>query len=292
MKTKLFLLFFLAAAGFFTACQKEVTGIKLPESSSKLIVTSFISPQDTAVHVRITRSVPTLGVRQPADAPVTDASVWVTDGTQTANLEFDSKTATYLVETAYFPVTAGATYTLRVTTPDGGQAEATCTVPAALNVPLSVTLDSASVPNNIYKEYTLRLSWPDSAGETNYYRAGGEIAREFTRQSGNGPVPPNVQPLYWDSQEVIEDRGQNGSEIYTPKLTVWGFGSPMVINIVLHAYLLHTDQHYYEYHRSVRSASYSQDNPFAEPVLVYSNITGGLGVFAAYNRSTLEVKLK
>jgi hypothetical protein len=32
-------------------------------------------------------------------------------------------------------------------------------------------------------------------------------------------------------------------------------------------------------------------NPFAEPVLVYTNVTGGLGVFAAYNqlKATLRV---
>lgn len=66
----------------------------------------------------------------------------------------------------------------------------------------------------------------------------------------------------------------------------------MVLDITLHAYLLHTDEHYFLYHRSVRNASYSQDNPFAEPVLVYTNVEGGLGVFAAYNRTTQVVKLK
>lgn len=188
MKKKIFFLFSLAAVNL--ACQKEVTSIKLPESDSKLVVTSFISPQDTAVHVRITRSVPTIGYVQAVGVPVVDAMVRISNDTQTASLEFNDTTGTYFAETAYFPITAGTTYTLRVTTPDGGQAEATCTVPAALDLPLTITLDSASVSYNTQKEYNLRIGWPDPAGETNYYRVAGEVASEYMRPPGNGSAPP------------------------------------------------------------------------------------------------------
>jgi hypothetical protein len=62
--------------------------------------------------------------------------------------------------------------------------------------------------------------------------------------------------------------------------------------VYLQASLLHTDRHYYQYHLSVRGASRSQDNPFAEPTLIYSNVTGGLGIFAAYNRTAFAMQLK
>jgi hypothetical protein len=42
----------------------------------------------------------------------------------------------------------------------------------------------------------------------------------------------------------------------------------------------------------VRRAVQSQTNPFAEPVLVYSNVTGGLGVFGAFTRTTTSVRIK
>jgi hypothetical protein len=44
-----------------------------------------------------------------------------------------------------------------------------------------------------------------------------------------------------------------------------------------------TDQHYYWYHRSVYQQQTSDGNPFAEPALIYTNMQGGLGVFAAFN---------
>lgn len=288
---KIFFLFSLAAAALLTACEKEVTNIKLPESDSKLVVTSFISPHDTAVHVRVTRSVSSIGYQKPTWEPVADAMVRLSDETQTVSLAYDALAGSYFIERMQFPIVAGTTYTLRVTSSDGEQAEATTTVPAALDVPLTVTLDSAASPNAPQKEYSLRISWPDPAGPINYYRVAGEVTREFKRVPDNGPYPLYAAPVIWNGEEVVEDKGQDGALLYSPKGTLWGLGSDPFTTPSLHVYLLHTDQAYYEYYRSLRTATRSQDNPFAEPVLVYSNITGGLGVFASFTRTTAVVQL-
>jgi len=60
--------------------------------------------------------------------------------------------------------------------------------------------------------------------------------------------------------------------------------------ILLLFFLALTDIHYYNYHRSV--FNFDGENPFSEPSPVYSNIEGGLGVFAAFNGSTIEVDLE
>jgi hypothetical protein len=49
--------------------------------------------------------------------------------------------------------------------------------------------------------------------------------------------------------------------------------------------LLNVDEHYYRYHTTLRL--YSGDDPFSEPAPIYSNIVGGLGVFGAYNKTTV-----
>jgi hypothetical protein len=61
-------------------------------------------------------------------------------------------------------------------------------------------------------------------------------------------------------------------------------------SIIAYGYLFNTDEPYYRYHQSLRNSN--NDNPFAEPAPVYSNITGGLGVFAAYNQSVITLQLK
>ncbi|WP_082214568.1 DUF4249 family protein [Dyadobacter psychrophilus] len=50
---------------------------------------------------------------------------------------------------------------------------------------------------------------------------------------------------------------------------------------------LNTDFHYYHFHHSINM---QDDNPFAEPARVYTNFTGGIGVFAAYNQTQQIIK--
>ena len=289
---KLFLPFSLAVAVLLGACEKEVTGIKLPESDAKLVVTSFISPQDTAWRVTLYRSVPTLGVREPTSPGVAGALVTVTDGDQTVTLAHQGD-ALYELPTANFPVVAGRTYTLRVQAPDGETVEAACTVPGALDVS-SLVIDSVQSVNDARYRYYLRMSWTDVGGQENYYRLAGEMRLEWKQVPDN--APPTLYPvaIYWDGEAFLDDKGKDGETLYSPKgnLLPFGPGTNPNMRIYLYASLLHTDRHYYQYHLSARGAIRSRDNPFAEPALVYSNVTGGLGIFAAYNRTTFFWQLK
>ena len=47
----------------------------------------------------------------------------------------------------------------------------------------------------------------------------------------------------------------------------------------------------YKYKRSVRLQGYNDDNPFAEPVPIYNNIEGGLGIFGGTSYQWYEVEL-
>jgi hypothetical protein len=59
----------------------------------------------------------------------------------------------------------------------------------------------------------------------------------------------------------------------------------------LKVYLLNTDKSYYDYHRSLGNYD-SGDDPFTEPSPVFSNVNGGLGIFAAYTVDSLIFRLK
>jgi len=290
---KLFLLVFLAAAVLLGACEKEVTGIKLPESDAKLVVSSFISPQDTFWRVALNRSVPTLGERGPWATGVAGALVTVTDGDRIATLAHQ-RDDLYELPTENFPVVAGRTYTLRVVAPDGETVEAACTVPAALGEVTALVIDSARQADDPRYQYFLRLSWIDAGGQENYYRLAGELRREWNEVPDNAPPTLFPVPINWEGETFLEDRGRDGDILYSPKGNLWlmGPGSGTNVRTYLYAFLLHTDRHYYQYHLSVRGANRSQDNPFAEPAPVYSNVTGGLGIFAAYNRLTLFRQLE
>jgi hypothetical protein len=283
----------LATAVLLGACEKEATGIKLPESNSKLVVTGFISPQDTAVQVEVIRSTPAFGPRPVASPFVSDALVTLSDGDRTVTLPRQSEAGgQYSIDTQSFTVVTGRTYTLRVSVPGGESLEASCTVPEAPALP-QLTIDSSSTSDNRSPRYSLRMSWTDPGGQENYYRPAAEVRTVLTENLDQPPPFPLVRSVYWLGGELTDDKAADGGMLYSPRGEFWFGGPPQYKpEHYMVGQLLHVDRHYYLYHNSLTNANRSDGNPFAEPVLVYSNVSGGLGVFAAYNRSTVVMKLK
>ena len=56
-------------------------------------------------------------------------------------------------------------------------------------------------------------------------------------------------------------------------------------------YIANTDRAYYFYNTAIDKIRKANGNPFAEPVLTYTNIKNGLGVMAGYNQSRIVVKV-
>ena len=53
-----------------------------------------------------------------------------------------------------------------------------------------------------------------------------------------------------------------------------------------------TTEEYYNYHYTRDLQASVESNPFAQPVQVFDNIEGGLGVFAGYSQVEKEVIIK
>jgi hypothetical protein len=288
----------LLATVLLLACEKEVTSIKLPAASSQLVIHSFISPQDTLLNVYVTESRPVTGDRVGSvSTPVVDAAVILSDGERTIRMPLTSiftgsRGDVYRVRAEAFPVVAGRTYFLEVSTPDGRRATAQCTVPEARATP-EVLLDSA-VRNDYGREfmqYTGKIRWQDYPGETNFYRVAGEMVSIFMNSSAPDQSVERRLGVNWEGNPnatFFSDSRLDGASFSSPAAT---FPAPTFMkSATLFLYLLTTDQAYFEYHRTLWAGE--NDNPFSEPVLIYSNIEGGQGIFSAFNRTTLELRLK
>lgn len=150
---------------------------------------------------------------------------------------------------------------------------------------------------------------------------------EFTQESGlqsDDPVTDNPFNRY-ASELLLKDVGFNGQE-YELKLymeqgvgTSGGLTFPRLIardfydlreevydlqgNVVfsseetfpsheLFALLRTTTEEYYNYNYTRDLQASVENNPFAQPVQVYDNVEGGLGVFAGYSQVEKEVTIK
>ncbi len=304
----------LLSIPLLTGCdslRQEVEPKGITQEPEKLVVACFISPQDTVLAARVSRSMPVLGTVSSSLPDVPNATVILSDGSRSVTLQRTINQQAgllfYRANPAQLPIVAGRTYTLTVRVPDGRQVSASCTVPEPVAVQ-TMTLDSAVVNQfgQTRKEYYARLRWRDPAGQTNFYRVAGDneyLLRNRFQTNPNVPARDTTLRMsggwFFENGSTTTDQGRDGQEMISSRgrLAVaysWFNGQQENSRPTGRAngYLLNVDENYFRYHDAVERQNRVGDNPFAEPVLIPSNIQGGLGCFGAHNKATISVVLK
>ncbi|MCE7065511.1 DUF4249 domain-containing protein [Dyadobacter sp. CY326] len=310
--TTLFLIAIVASA-----CESLITDIpadKLPRTESKLVIQSFISPQATSINVVVTESVPLFSETTSKGGVVRNALVKISDGTSEVTIPYDTASALYSIDSAVFPIKASKTYSLFVS--DGSRvATAMCTVPAKQVLASSFKIDT-SFSRNLFEQdtsLTLQMTWTDIAADTNYYRVKASVDLEYSVAEGNSAATfKEVRTkgrfaFNWDEtigrNDYQSDGNLDGAPLTSPigrtilpNVIAYDFGSgnsftvyPKAKIALLIMEVYNTDVHYFKYHRSLEMRGNS-DNPFIEPTLIYTNVSGGLGCFAAYNIGQLNYR--
>ena len=273
-----------------TACESTVTDIDLPDASPKLVVISFISPSDTIISVLVTESAPLFGApKMDQEKIIRNAAVAISEGANTMELKFNPATNAYEASAEAFEIQHEKTYTLTVSTPDGKKANATCTVPGVEVETANISLDSIGKTYIGQAESTWHLdaSWPHVPGadyyrlavstksisitnsETNYYN---EVAYYGKLRSSHisvmekqaGSYTFTNLPVYLSHDDLKGPFNGDGNKNRTTSLTV---------------FILVTSPEYYFYHKSIEKYS---EGYLSEPSQVYTNVSGGFGVFGAY----------
>ncbi len=313
MKLIAYCTLFLAGLAFAgcDSLKQEVNPDKLVAEPPKLVVACFISPQDTVLAARVVVSQPVLGIAGSSSAEIPNATVTLSDGKRTIQLMYrkgvNGGNGYYRADVRQLLIVAGQTYTLTAKTANDRLAvDASCTVPGPV-APGNVLVDSTITTNFglTRTEYYARLRWLDPAGEVNFYRVAGQNEYSYkiqVRSTPNGPVRDSLiraqGSWVFNNGSTTADLGRDGKELISSRgrlAMVYNFRNGEQLSHPrgkLTAYLLNVDENYYRYHDEVDRQSKVRNNPFAEPVLIQTNIRGGLGCFGAYNKSTLVIDLK
>lgn len=303
---------------FLSSCDnltQEVDPSRLPEGTSKVVIHGYLSPQDEVIRIKIGYSVPIVGNKvyynnQGTQPNTTDLGfkVQISDGTNSILLPYVSAALSWLqlsseanheIPTSQFKILAGKTYFLTVTDKNGMVYESSCTIPQAVNIGL-VLKDSVVNKGNDTNpfSYIFRLKWQDPTGIKNYYALGGESLIHYKIEKSE-----NVAAFEYDSRMKINfnaSRGGNSSfyndnnmdgstfDILSKatELTDILFNTNVKWRITerrITIALISCDKNYYDFHQAINN--FDGDNPFAEPTLVPSNIKGGLGCFAGFNKT-------
>jgi hypothetical protein len=294
---------------FLLSCEsliKEIDPSFLPETDSKLVVACFISPQDTVLAAKITETKLLIGTTGDIKDDITNASVSLSDGSKIIQLIYNTKLDYYRALPAALPILAGKTYTITVKTPDGRKVNASTTIPNPIAIK-EVKIDSIKV-NNFQQgnsvtntEYEVKVIWQDKAGEINYYRAISEFIILYRiPDPKNGKNVINTPVSTFIDLRTIDDKDVDGQILSLNRnFLATNIGANIQGQQIdqnkrlnkIKVGLFQTDIHYYNYHTSLRRQR-ENNNPFAEPVLLYTNINGGFGCFGAYNATWQEFQAK
>jgi len=281
---KIFALSLIAA--FISSCTKPA-GIKLPDQEKKLVVTCLISPNDskpvTAV-VRLSDPKFTSDTTHYTDE-VTNATVVMNDGTNSIILTYKADHNCYeSASPSAVVISEGKTYHLTVTTPDGKYANASTTVPVGL---LSVKSFDVFLKDTSYNSinYDAHAEVDDIANQTNY------VCLIYSNIFDTRSMIPGQtydsngydEYSFFDSDERIS----KSSYISTYKSGNI-YSQDTMFHAFVHLNALNCSKEFYLYQNSLQNAG-NQDNPFADPALIYTNMVNGFGCFGAY---TLKVQSK
>lgn len=251
---------------------------------------------------------------------IEDAIVTISDGTSSAQLFYNKELLYYGVSTRNFKIRSGRTYTLTVKA-DNQVLEAQTTVPSKkptinnLIFGKYFEVSSSFFGKDTSQGFALNFDWTDFPNEENYYKVWGEMKYFSDVPSGSkDSVVYFRRPTYgylelnndFSSEgRYFSDKNKDGGKytILNAKLLFRKiyicFGSNFnddclpykTIDNSVQSFTLEVAQiskELYDYQKSLRAFNNTSNNPFAEPVPVYSNIKNGLGIFAAYNPSRIN----
>ena len=272
------LLVWLAIGLGLNACEgleRSVVEVANVPTSDLPFVTAFIAPQDTVLRVRVERTVPVIG-SLPANAfagqPIPNATVSISSGPQSVTLGYNGRRLEYQTIPRSFTVRAGETYQLRIQLTNGSAITSSCTIPAE-----AVPIQSI----RILREPTttkVRFTWPDLPGPNNFYAVSFYLFRVFS----DGTVDTTGDRL----EEIFSDVSDMEGGRFVTKLIdpVW-FSNERNALIISH-----TDKLYYDYHRALAALLLANDNPFADPIRLPTNMRGAHGVFCGYTRAVGSIR--
>lgn len=285
MKTKghlIELLLILASV----SCEKVANNVKLPQFGHKLVVTSFISPYDSVSFVTIDSNERLYGDLTDIE-PLGNLKVTISDGTK--KIELKKGNIQYYIRRIDMAIHAGGTYNLEVTSDKGLRANAICSIPFQRE--LNITADTVRINSNnpepgYGSELRIKVFLDDPPGEANYYCVEGKLL-DYNRFYGGYPY---ITDLFKQEESWFSDEGFDGKRIYANNFGSQSYASDSdSVKAVI--YILNTNKDYFTYHKSL--AKYSGgENPFSEASPVFSNINGGLGIFAGYTVDSLVFRLK
>jgi len=293
---------------FIIACE-QVVEIDLPEHESQLVLSSFYQAGDTKITAYLTKSLAILSNEDPDD--VWGATMKLYENDVLVGQLDDSPDTTYSyqfvgfddenepiyeevisnISRAYLlqlaePLKEGKTYKITAEAPDYESISATQQVPLP-NIINSVEYFPLSRPSlDGYLMDALKIQLQDSPDNDNYYEF--QVSKGY--QGGWGST-------WTESLTPGMERGGNGAFLLSDNLFDGGTYDVEVLvwpedttEVDFRIEIASISRDKYLFFKSLEALYLAEDNPFAEPVIVHTNVENGQGIFSMENETEIIVE--
>ena len=259
--------------------EREVFSIKTP------CIEIFLCPQDTVISAKVYGTNPTVGAGSKISNPVvSNATIILTDEmNKRIELKWDKALLNYSASAKGFDVIVGKRYEMKLTTPEGDNLTAFCVIPQQIDLQ-GIRLVKTKVEPSPFSDGTeYFVQWKDFLNQKNYYSV---FVLNYYQTTPKDIRLEGEAALFG----IEDDKLQNGEVISTKSFQLkgrqlYGNGQARYQTILV----CNTDENYAKFHKSLDEIKRNNDNPFAEPSRLYSNVKGGFGVFAGYSRTEYKV---
>jgi hypothetical protein len=292
-------------------CDPVIIDVKLPDGSAKMVVNSFFAA-DSAWKVGVIRGQHVLYPKQEQE-DVLNARVRITeDGEELTTLVYRRQVhgPGYLEDNGWYESDRasqiipkpGKTYGIIIEADDYPTLTASCRIPLPVAISKVEVVswepdENSMIPVNVY--------FTDAAGEENFYEMVVGVTIEYSfsgggthRQYGQNLLFTH-DPLYFQPSGAFDfleasaskpgavlfnDTGLDGKMLVVSCLVPYPSYSPD-IKTAYEIILRTTSREYFQYKVTSNLQHWTDGDPFAQPVQVYTNVKDGFGIFAGYSQA-------
>lgn len=287
-----------------SACEKTVK-IDIPQKEPKLVINSLLV-KDDLFSVSAGRS---RGVLSPVSYSSSLAEQYVVKTAAVVVFENGIAIDTLVYQPGDFVyrtvrnkrVRAGNVYTIAVSAAGFATAQASSRVPSQSVITGLQRVRNSRTSSSGIQQDELTIKFNDPAGEKNYYLVqvwgptfgnpfGNRIYCVSTTDKDVEEIGDNTDPLdpdncYDGGLLLLRDDNFNGGlkqlRLFVNSTELGEYSDPVTNRTYrpyIKVYRITEDE--FKYNKSNNVYNYSVDNPFAEPVNVYSNVKNGFGIFS------------
>lgn len=270
----IFISIIILASLLMVSCEETVDNIDLPEVDKKLVLYSFITPglnpDSSEIFAHLSHSVPYFGSDNDMYSTVVDSAL-IKLHYNNLQYQFTESADDYYLHDSTVFFDYGQTYRVTASADGYETVSAEITIPGP--APSDIKLISKKVVEHEWGKYfAFELEFTDIPGVENFYLV------DLCQKDGTYYNPYTI----YSENNLITDKGKDGKTIKIKAEADYFTGDK-----TFRIWLMNLDKHTYEYHLKLSMSNY--DNPFSEPVIPYTNIENGLGVFGAYTKFVKDI---